>query len=152
MLSLLYGPSFTESVCNAGDPSSIPGSERSPGEWIGYPLQYSWASLLIQTLKNLPAVRKIWVQFLGWEDALEEGMATHSSILTWRIPLRILAGYSPWGHKKSDMTEWLSTAQMSEIPCFNIFTFDLFCFTIILSSSFFFFFQIIYCHSLNHDP
>ena len=68
-----------ESTCNAGDPSMIPGSGRSPGEGIGYLLQYSWASLMAQLVKNLPAMRESWVQFLGWEDTLERGMATHSS-------------------------------------------------------------------------
>ena len=48
-----------ESTCNAGDPSSIPGSGRYPGEGIGYPLQYSWASLVAQLVKNLPAMREI---------------------------------------------------------------------------------------------
>ena len=66
---------------------SIPGSGRSPGEVIGYPLQYSWASLVAQAVKNLPAVRETWVQSLGWEDPLEAGMATHSSVLAWRIPM-----------------------------------------------------------------
>ena len=47
-----------ESDCNAGNPSSIPGSERVPGERIGYPLQYSWASLVAQTIKNPPAKRE----------------------------------------------------------------------------------------------
>ena len=60
-----------ESACNAGDPSSIPGSGRSPGKGIGYPLQYSWASLVAQLVKNLPAMWETWVQSLGWEDALE---------------------------------------------------------------------------------
>jgi len=50
-----------ESACNAGDPGSIPGSERSAGEWIGYPLQYSWASLVARLVKNLPAMWEIWV-------------------------------------------------------------------------------------------
>ena len=54
-----------ESACNAGDPSSIPGSERSTGERIGYPLQHSWASLVAQLVKNLPAMREAWVQSLG---------------------------------------------------------------------------------------
>ena len=72
--------------CNAGDPSLIPGSDRSTGEGIGYPLQYSWASLVAQLVKNLPAMQEIWVQSLGWEDSLEKGKATHSSILTQRIP------------------------------------------------------------------
>ena len=62
-----------ESTCNAGDPSSIPGSGRSPGEAIGYPLQYSWASLVAQLVENLPAMRETWVQSLGWEESLEKG-------------------------------------------------------------------------------
>ena len=50
-----------ESTCNAGDPSSIPGSGRSPGEGIDHPLQYSWASLVAQVVKNLPAMQETWV-------------------------------------------------------------------------------------------
>ena len=65
----------------------IPGLGRSPGEGTGYPLQYSWASLVAQVVKNLPARQEIWVRSLGWENPLEEGMATHSSILAWRIPM-----------------------------------------------------------------
>ena len=53
---------------------------------MGYLLQCSWASLVDQTVKNLPAMRQTWIGSLGWEDALEEGMATHSSILAWEIP------------------------------------------------------------------
>ena len=75
-----------ESACNVGDPGLIPGSGRSPGEGLGYPLQYSWASLVTQTIKNLPAMQEIWVWSLGWEDPLEEGMAHRPSILFWRIP------------------------------------------------------------------
>ena len=75
-----------ESACNAGDPGLIPASGRSPGEGIGYPLQYSWASLVAQLVKNSPAMWEIWVLCLGWEDPLEKGKATHSSILAWRIP------------------------------------------------------------------
>ena len=75
-----------ESACNAGDPGSIPGLGRSSGEGIGYPLQYSWASLLAQLVKNLHAIKETWVQSLVWEDPLEKGKATHSSILVWRIP------------------------------------------------------------------
>ena len=75
-----------ESTCNAGDPSSITGSGRSPGEGIGYPFQYSWASLVAQLIKNPPAVQETWVRSLGWEDPLEKGKATCSSILAWRIP------------------------------------------------------------------
>ena len=71
-----------ESACNAGDPSSIPGLRKSPGEEIGYPLQYSWVSLVAQTVKNPHAMQETWVPSLGQEDPLEEGMTTHSSILT----------------------------------------------------------------------
>ena len=75
-----------ECSCNAGDTDSIPGSERSAGEGIGYPLHYSWASLVVQLVKNLPAMRETWVPSLSWEN-LEKGKATHSSIpLVWRIP------------------------------------------------------------------
>ena len=70
-----------ESACNAGDPGSIPRSGRSPGKGIGYPLQYSWASLVAQLVKNLPAMPETWVGSLGWEDPLEKGDATHPSIL-----------------------------------------------------------------------
>ena len=63
-----------ESVCNAGDPGSIPGSGRSSGEGIGDPLQYSWASLVAQLVKNPPAMQETWVWSLGWEDPLEKGM------------------------------------------------------------------------------
>ena len=62
-----------ESACNAGDPGSIPGSGRYPGEGIGYSLQYSWASLVTQLVKNLPAMRETWVWSLSWEDPLGEG-------------------------------------------------------------------------------
>ena len=75
-----------ESACNAGDHGSIPGSERSTEKGIGYPLQYSSASLVAQLVTNLPAVEETWVQSLAWEDPVEKGKATHSSILAWRIP------------------------------------------------------------------
>ena len=75
-----------ESTCNAGNPGLIPGLGRSTGEGIGYPIQYSWASHMAQQVKNPPAMQETWIQSLGWEDPLEEGMATHSSILAWRIP------------------------------------------------------------------
>ena len=67
-------------------PFQFSGSGRSTGEEIGYPLQYSWASLVSQLAKNPPAVRETWVQTLDWEDLLEKGTATHTSILAWRIP------------------------------------------------------------------
>ena len=67
-------------------------------------------SQVAQTVKHLPAMWETWVQSLSWENLLEKEMATHSSILAWRIPFhgqRRLVGYSPWGHKESDKTEWL---------------------------------------------
>ena len=64
----------------------MPGLGRTPGEGIGYPLQYSRASLAAQLVKNLPARQETWVQSLGWEDRLEKGKATHSIILAWSIP------------------------------------------------------------------
>ena len=70
-----------EFTCSAGDPSLIPGLGRSPGEGKGYPLQYSWAFLVAQMVKNPSAMQETWVQSLGWEDPLEEDMATHSNIL-----------------------------------------------------------------------
>ena len=124
-----------EATCNAREPGSIPGSGRSAGEGRDYPLQYSWASLVAQLVKNLPAMwensvqslgwedllekgqtgyplryswaslvaqllmlknppamQETWVQPLGWEDPLEKGKATHSSILTWRIPWTVMPG------------------------------------------------------------
>ena len=99
--SLLWSPAFLqvsslpvgfphssvgkESTCNAGDPGLIPGLGRSSGEGIGYPLQYSWASLVAQLLKNLARMRETWIRSLGWEGPVEKGKATHSSILAWRI-------------------------------------------------------------------
>ena len=64
----------------------IPGSGRSTGEGIGYPLWYSWASLVAQLVKNPPAMQETWVRSPGWEDSLEKGRANHFSILAWRIP------------------------------------------------------------------
>ena len=90
MLKLRLGASLIagkESACNAGDLGFIPGLGTPPGEGIGYPLQYSWASLVAQTVKNPPVMRKTWVRSLCWEDPLEEGMTTHSNILGWRIPM-----------------------------------------------------------------
>ena len=68
-----------ESACSAGDLGLIPRLGRSP-------LQYSWAFLVTHLVKNLLALRETWVRSLVWEDSLEKGTATHSSILAWRIP------------------------------------------------------------------
>ena len=78
-----------EAACNSGNPSSIPGWGRSSGKRIGYPLQYSWAFLVAQLVKNPPAMSETWVQSLGWEDPLEKEEATHSSILVLTIPWNI---------------------------------------------------------------
>ena len=95
-----------ESTCNARDPRLILRLGRSLGEGIGYPPQYSWASLVARMVKNLLTMWETWVRSLGLEDPLEKGMATHSNILAWRI-LWII----PWGHKESDTTLPLSLSE-----------------------------------------
>ena len=75
-----------EFACDAGHPSSIPGSGRSAGEGIGYPLQHSWVSLVAQLVKDLPGIRRPGFSHWVGKIPLEKGMATHSSILAWRIP------------------------------------------------------------------
>ena len=79
----------------------IPGSGRSPEEGIGYPLQYSWVSLMTQLVKNLPAMQETWVQSLGWEDPLEKGKAP--TPVFWPGEFHGLS--SPWGCKELDTTE-----------------------------------------------
>ena len=94
------GSDSKESACNAGHLGSgvhglsypkacgiFSGSGRSAGKGIGYPLQCSWAFLVAQMVKNLSSIWETWVRSLGWEDPLGEDMATHSSILAWRIPM-----------------------------------------------------------------
>ena len=100
-----------ESACNAGDTGLIPGSGRSPGEGIGYPLQYSRASLVVQMVKNPFVMQQSWVRSLGWEDPLEKDMTAHSSTLAWRIPM----DRGPWGCKRSDTTERPSPAQQTTV-------------------------------------
>ena len=79
---------------------------------IGYPFQYSWVSLVAQMVKNPPAMQETWVRPLGWEDFLEEGMATHSSILAWRIPrTEELDELQPMGLKESDTMSDLAGTQ-----------------------------------------
>ena len=85
----LTRPTFVGKIfllLKAGDPASTPKLGRSAGEGIGYPLQYSWASLEAQLVKNPPAMWETWVRSLDWESPLEKGKATQSSILAWRIP------------------------------------------------------------------
>ena len=105
-----------ESVCNTGDPGSIPGSGSSPGEGIGYPLQCSWASLVAQNVQNPPAMRETWVWSLGWKIPWRRA---------WKATPVFLLRESSWteepgwlqsmGHKESDMTERLSIAQQMHI-------------------------------------
>ena len=102
-----------ESACNAGDPGLIPGLGRSPGEGIGHPLQYSWASFVTRLVKNPPAMQETWVWSLGWGDAQKKGKATHSSILAWRSPWG--PWRSPWGLKESDTTERHSLTHTGQI-------------------------------------
>ena len=90
-----------ESACNAGEPSSIPRLGRYAGEGIGYPLQYSWASLVAQLVKNPPAMLETWIQSLGWEDDLEKGKVPTPAF--WPGEFHRL--YSPWGHKEQNTTE-----------------------------------------------
>ena len=114
-----------ESACSAGDPGLIPGSGRSAGEGIGYPLQHSWASLVAQLVKYSPALWDTWVRSLGWEDPLEKGKAT--TPVCWPGEFHEL--YSPWGHKELDTTEWLSLTSywgspigLAEVSSFNYVT------------------------------
>ena len=93
-----------ESACNAGDPGLIPGSGRSSGEGIGYPLQCSWASLMAQLIKNLPVMWETWFRFLGWEYPLEKGKAT--TPVFWPGEFHWLC--SLCGCKELDTTERLS--------------------------------------------
>ena len=102
-----------ESACNARDLSLIPGLRRSPEEGYGYPLQYSClekftASLLAQMVKHWPAMQETWVQSLGGEHLLEKGLATHSSILAWRIPWTEESGGVHTVHGVTDMTSQLN--------------------------------------------
>ena len=83
--------------------------------WLSDWTELNWterlerASLVAEMIKNLPTMQESQFWSLGWEDPLEEGMATHTSILAWRIPwMRSLTGYSPWGCKELDMTEQLT--------------------------------------------
>ena len=92
-----------EPTCSAqvaGDTGSIPEMGRSPGEGIGYAVQYSWASLVGSAGKEFACNVGDLGLIPGLGNPLEEGMATHSSILAWRIPWTI-----PWGCKESDMTK-----------------------------------------------
>ena len=100
-----------ESACNVGDPSSIPGSARSPGKGTGYPLQYSWASLTAQTVKTHLQLGDLGL-IPGWGRSPRgrHGNPLPRSCLENSQGQRTLAGYSPWGCKESDTTETLNTS------------------------------------------
>ena len=78
-----------EFACNAGDPGSIPGLRWSPGKGIGSPLQYSWASLVAQLVKNPPAMWETWLNPWVGKIPWRRERLPHSSILAWRIPWTI---------------------------------------------------------------
>jgi len=104
-----------EYACNARNPGLILGLGRSAGKGIGYPLLYSWASVVAQLVNNLPAMLETWVWSLGWEDLLEKGRATHSSILSWRI-LRTVSsmGSQRVGHDWLTFTLAISTSALKK--------------------------------------
>ena len=127
-----------ESTYNAGDPGSIPGSGRSTGAGIGYPFQYSWASLVAQLVKNpptiwkawvidlvaqmvkhLPAMWETWVWSLGQEDPLEKEMATHSSTLAWKIPWMEEPGRLQSMGLQRVEHDWATSLWVAEYSVFN---------------------------------
>ena len=106
-----YSSDGQESVCNAGDPGSIPGSGRSSGEGIDYPLQYSWASFVAQLVKSPPAMQETWdLPWLGKSPWRRERLPTP---LFW--PGELYGLYSPWCHKESDTTEWFTLSFISSL-------------------------------------
>ena len=104
-----------ESTCNAGDPGSIPGSGRSAREGIGYPLQYSRASLVVQLVKNPPAMQKTWVNpWVGKIPWRRKRLPTPVF-----LPGEFQGLYSPWGCKESDTTEKISLSLCDSEPDFS---------------------------------
>ena len=122
-----------ESTCNEADPGSIHGSGRSPGEGIGYPLLYSWASLVAQLVKNPPAMRETWVQSLGREDPRRRKWQPTPVFLPGESHgRRSLVGNNSQGHKESDVTEvtWHSM-HISPYTChflyYGVLLFEILC-------------------------
>ena len=97
-----------ESTCNAGDPGLISGLGRSGREGIGYPHQYSWASLVAQVVKNWPAMWDTWVQSLGWEDPPEKGMASPLQYSGLENSMGYSMGSQRAGHKWATFTPFKS--------------------------------------------
>ena len=119
-----------ESACNAKDPALISWSGSSPGKGISNLLQYSWASLVAQIVKNLPAMWETWAQTLGWEDLLGKGLVTHSSILAWRILMDRGAWWATVHGVAKNWTLLSDKAQHSSSLCFFTFlwvSFERFC-------------------------
>ena len=110
-----------ESTCNAEDPAWIPGLGSSLGDEIGYPLQYSWASHIpggSDSKESSCSVGDLDWTSLVWEDALEESMATHSSILAWRMPMDKGAWWATiHAVAELDTTEWVSTTNGESNSC-----------------------------------
>ena len=98
-----------ESACNAGDPVSIPRLGRSPGERIGYPLKYSWDSLVAQKVKNSPAIWETWVQSVVGKIPWRRAWQPIPVFLLREPPWKEKPGYSPWDRKESNMMEQLNT-------------------------------------------
>ena len=95
-----------ESTCNAEDPGLLAGSGRSPGEGIGYPLQYSWASLGSDSKESASSAKDLGsIPGLGRSPGGGHGNPLQYSCLENPHGQRSLAGCSPWGHKESDTTE-----------------------------------------------
>ena len=116
-ISTVLSSAGKESTRNAGDPSLIPGLGISTGEGIGYSLQYSWASLVAQLVKNPPTMQETWVRSLGWEDPLQKGKATHSSILAWRTPWTTVHGVTKSRSQLSDLHFHFQTAYKNARIC-----------------------------------
>ena len=104
-----------ESACNSGDPGSIPGSGRFTWRRDRLPTPVFLGFLVAQLLKNLPAMWETWVWSLGWEDPLEKGKATHSSILVWRIL------WTVWVHGVTKSQTWPSNFHF-RLSLFNLYT------------------------------
>ena len=108
-------PVGKESTCNAGNPSFTPGSGRSPGEGMGYPFQYSWASLVAQMINNLPAMRETRVRSLGRSPEGGHGSPLQYSCLENPHGRKSMAGYTPWGHRvRHDWATKHSTAYLGK--------------------------------------
>ena len=103
-----------ESACNAGDLGSVPGSGRSPGGGNVTRSSILGTSLVAQMVKRLPTMQETWVQSLGREDPVEEGMATHSSILVWRIP-----GREEPGRLQSMGSQRVNTTEVTQHRCIS---------------------------------